>query len=406
MSKSFSSQSSIFEDETVLYDDWTPDELPERELELDHLHDALAPVTRGAAPHNTFVFGKTGQGKTAGVDHKLRDLEAFAEGHNEKADPEDEDLEITVINYSCAKDSTSYQVVCNLVEELSGEKPWGYDKKTVFDRLYAELQAIGGTVIIVLDEIDSIGTDDDILYEIPRARANGHVEDMWVSIIGISNDFEFRDNLSPKVKDTLCDEEIHFPPYTAEQLQSILERRAEKAFREGVLAEDVIPLCAAFAAQDKGSARQAIRYLYKAGELASNHNQDRVTEDHVREAEELIERKSLEKGVRDLTTQDHLALTAVVALAVDSKTPARTRHVYSKYKDIARSIDADTIEMRRVRDHLQELDLIGIVEGRKKRTGIQGGPHWMWGLDADLGMTIEILEGVSRFSEVMDVITS
>lgn len=406
MSKSFTSQTSIFEDETVLYDDWTPDELPEREQELDHLHDALAPVTRGAAPHNTFVFGKTGQGKTAGVDHKLRDLEAFADEYNDDADSESDELEITIINYSCAKDNTSYQVACNLVEELCGEKPWGYDKKTVFDRLYDELQNIGGTVIIVLDEIDSIGTDDDILYEIPRARANGHVEDMWVSIIGISNDFEFRDNLSPKVKDTLCDEEIHFPPYTAEQLQSILERRAKKAFKHGVLDNEVLPLCAAFAAQDKGSARQAIRYLYKAGELASNRNLDRVTEEHVREAEELIERKSLEKGVRDLTTQDHLALVAVVSLAAKGETPTRTRHVYAEYTNIAHSIDADTIEMRRVRDHLQELDLIGIVEGRKKRTGIQGGPHWIWKLDADLGMTIEILEGVSRFSEVMEMITS
>ena len=160
---------------------------------------------------------------------------------------------------------TSYQVASNLVAELSGEKPRRYDKKTVFDLLYENLQALGGTVIIVLDEFDSIGTDDDILYELPRARANDHLEDMWVSVIGISNDFEFRDNLSPKVKDTLCDEELHFAPYDASELRLILTRRAEKAFKDDVLSEDVLPLCAAIAAQDKGSARQAIRYLYKAG---------------------------------------------------------------------------------------------------------------------------------------------
>lgn len=157
-------------------------------------------------------------------------------------------------------------------------------------------------MIVVLDEIDNIGSDDDILYELPRARSNDHIEDMWVSVIGISNDFEFRDNHSPKVRDTLCDEEIHFAPYDADQLQSILARRAEKAFQDGVLSEDVISLCAAFAAQDKGSARQAIRYLYKAGELAANQNQETVTRDLVREAEDIIERKNIEKGIRDLTT--------------------------------------------------------------------------------------------------------
>jgi len=310
-----------------------------------------------------------------------------------------------VVRYSCAKDSSSYQVASNLVDQLSGSKPRGYDLKTVFDLLYDELQGLGGTVIIVLDEIDSIGTNDEILYELPRARANGHLEEMWVSVIGISNDFEFRDNLSPKVKDTLCDEEIHFSPYDANELRSILSRRADKAFHDGVLADDVIPLCGALAAQDKGSARQAIRYLYKAGELAANSADDKVTVNHVREAEEAIERKSIEKGIRDLTTQDHLALMAIVALETEGKAPARTREVYSRYKDIANKIDADTIAMRRVRDHLQDLDLAGVVNAVEQNQGLRGGYHYVFEVSADLGMTIDVLQENDRLGDAMDLLT-
>jgi len=393
MSRSFTDQTDIFADETVLYDSWTPDELPERETELDDLHDALAPVARGASPHNTFVYGKTGQGKTVGVTYKVADLRAFADNN---------DISLSIVRYSCAKDNTSYQVASNLVAELSGQKPRGYDKKTVFDRLYENLQALGGTVIIVLDEIDSIGTDDDILYELPRARANGHLEDMWVSVIGISNDFEFRDNLSPKVKDTLCDEELHFAPYDAGELRSILSRRAKKAFKNDVLSKDVIPLCAAMAAQDTGSARQAIRYLYKAGELASNGGDEIVTESHVREAEAVIERKSIERGIRDLTTQDHLALTAVVSLEVDGETPARTKQVYAKYTNITTHIGAESIAMRRVRDHLQDLNLAGVVNAMERNTGIQGGQHYLFELGADLGTTIDVLRENERLGDVMD----
>lgn len=291
------------------------------------------------------------------------------------------------------------------MKEFSVSKPRGYDKTTVFNLLYDELQARGGTVVVVLDEIDNIGTNDDILYELPRARSNENIEDMWVSVIGISNDFEFRDNLSPKVKDTLCDEEIHFAPYNADQLQSILSRRAEKAFQDGVLRSDVIPLCGAFAAQDKGSARQAIRYLYKAGELAGNQNQATVTTDHVREAEDIIERKNIEKGIRDLTTQDHLALASVVSLTVDGETPTRTREVYAEYKNITKELASDPIAMRRVRDHLQELDLIGIVEGRTKTSGIQGGTHYVWQLDADIEMTLDVLREVDRLGDAMSLIT-
>lgn len=207
------------------------------------------------------------------------------------------------------------------------------------------------------------------------------------------------------MKDTLCEEEIHFTPYDAVQLRSILHRRAEKAFLEGVLSDDVIPLCAAFAAQDKGSARQAIRYLYKAGELASNDGDSTVTEDHVREAEEIIERKSLEKGIRELTTQDHLALAGVLAHEATGETPARTRQVYATYRDISQAVGIDTIEMRRVRDHLQELDLTGIVRGERRTTGIKGGPHYVWSLDANFEMTLNVLQEVDRFDTAMDIIT-
>src|SRR5699024_11045264 len=149
------------------------------------------------------------------------------------------------------------------------------------------------TVIIVIDEIDAIGSNDELLYELPRARKNGHIEEQWVSVIGISNNLQFRDNLSPKVKDSLYDSEIEFAPYNADQLTTILERRAERAFVEGALDGDVIPLCSAFAAQDEGSARQAIRLLYKAGELALNRDEETIFEQHVREARDILERKRI-----------------------------------------------------------------------------------------------------------------
>ncbi|GAA5061620.1 hypothetical protein GCM10025751_48120 [Haladaptatus pallidirubidus] len=74
--------------------------------------------------------------------------------------------------------------------------------------------------------------------------------------------------LNARVKDSLCDEEIHFPPYDANQLRNILKQRAEKAFRDGILDGDTIPLCSAFSAEESGSARQALKLLYKAGDLA------------------------------------------------------------------------------------------------------------------------------------------
>jgi len=53
--------------------------------------------------------------------------------------------------------------------------------------------------------------------------------------------FSFRDDLSPKVKSSLCEQEIHFPAYDADDLQKILTQRATVAFYDDVLDDAVIP---------------------------------------------------------------------------------------------------------------------------------------------------------------------
>jgi len=398
-SEEFKRTSPTFKDERPLTDEWDPKELPEREEELRQIHNALAPAIRntGIGPHNMFLFGKTGQGKTAGVEYKLNDLKLAAE---EAA------LDITTIEYSCDGDSSSYNVLIRLVEELTGENLNGHPMSKVTDEFFDALIEIGGTIIIVLDEIDNIGTSDEILYSIPRAKSNGKIpEDMYVSVIGISNNFKFRDNLSPKVKDTLFDEEIHFPPYDANQLNSILQRRAEQSFKDGVLDDAVIPFCAASAAQDKGSARQARRYLHKAGELASNAGEDRVTEEHANRARELIDRKNLEQGLRDMTMHDQLSLTALVALEVEGKTPAKTNELYTRYKEIASEIDCNIRTQRNMRDHLLELDLMGAVDAVKKTKGNIGGPHYVFEMASDIEMTLSILSEDNRFGDAVELVT-
>jgi Cdc6-like AAA superfamily ATPase len=46
----------------------------------------------------------------------------------------------------------------------------------VYEFLFDELDACGGTVLIVLNEADHIG-DDSLLYNLPRARSNGDISD-------------------------------------------------------------------------------------------------------------------------------------------------------------------------------------------------------------------------------------
>lgn len=139
------------------------------------------------------------------------------------------------------------------------------------------------------------------------------------------------------------------------------------------MSDDTIPLIAVLAAQDKGDARQAIKYLRKAGELSDKNGDDKITANHAREAEALIEKEAVIEAMREMTIQAHLALAALTVFELANNTPVRTKPVYGVYKNIAQEVDADKLVQRRMKDHLLELDMQGIVDGEKVSAGSIGG---------------------------------
>lgn len=393
----FTPDEQIFADEYPLRENYQPDQIQKRDNELATFQNALQPVINGAPPKNIFLYGKTGVGKTVATNYLLDHLQQ---------DAADYGIDLTVIKQPCNNLSTSYQVAVNLLNQLRDPEDrvatTGHPQQDVFTMLYDELDRLGGTVLIMLDEIDNIGANDDILYELPRAESNGYIDNAWPGIIGISNDFTFRDNLSPKVKDTLCEEEIHFPPYDADELRSILGDRAEKAFHDGVCSEDVVPLAAAVAAQDSGSARQGLRLVHKAGELARAANADTVREAHVREAQTELERDQLADGMRELTTQGQLVLCAVAALKIDGTTPVRTGEIYDQYTAYADRVAVDPLGERRIRDHLSELSLHGFLQVSERNDGIHGGSYYEYELNVALDAVVTVLQEVTRLEAIPD----
>jgi len=383
----FTRDTQIFRDEDILREDYQPESITAREDEIETYKTALQPVVNGAQPRNIFLYGKTGVGKTAVTRFLLNELQ------RDTAQYDDVDLYVFWVN--CTNLSSSYQVAVTLVNTLRSPNQQisttGYPQQRIFDILYEELNTIGGTILLVLDEIDHIGSDDEILYELPRARSNGYLETAKPGVIGISNDFGFRDGLSPKVKDTLCEEEIHFPPYEAPELEAILETRVEQALYDDAAADGVIALCAALAAQDTGSARQALNLLYKAGELTRAGDESTIGEEHVYDARTALEQRQIEHGMRELTRHGHLALVATLDLAVAEDTPARVRDVYPRYRTIAEASQIDPLVRRRMHDHLADLAMLGILDRQTRNEGRAGGQYYVYEFNVDLSTVCEVV---------------
>lgn len=387
----------IFADEAVLRDTYRPDDLIGRDEELADYQDAIQPVFNNAPPLNVFLYGQTGVGKTAATRLILDRIEA----DQAKFD----DLQVHAVEVNCKSCRSSYQVAVDLVNQFRSKdeeiSSTGYPSGKVYSLLWEHLNALDAThCLIVLDEIDSIGSDDDILYELPRANDNGHVDDPLIGVIGISNDFTFRDNLSGRVKDSLCEEELHFPPYDAEQLRLILEHRVEQAFHDDVVDYEVIPLAAAFAAAESGSARQALKLMYKAGKLARKRGLEEVTETLVREAKSLIEEGRVKDELESLPTQSQLTLYTLLQLEAEGETPCKRKQIYERYRLIAKMADADIVTDRTIHDRLSHLRLKGFVEHDERNEGKAGGSYYLYELGLQRDVVEDALRENSRVSEL------
>lgn len=398
----FNRSQRIFDNAEPLDESYEPDEIKSREEELNKYQRALQPIIDNRPTSNVFLYGKTGTGKTLTTRYMLSHLKESAREYD--------DVNLSIVSVSCQNVSSSYQLATKLANELLSDRGadpisvTGHSQEHVFNILYDELDRLGGTILTVLDEVDNIGHSDDILYGLPRARSNGNLEDANPVVIGISNDFQFHDNLSPKVKDTLAEKEILFPPYSADQLRPILEPRAEEAFYDDVLDDAVVPMCAAIAAKDTGSARQAIRLLREAGELAQAQADEMVTEEHVEKAQNEMEKDQLYQGMQDLTTQGHTVLATLSHFEARGDTPVRTQDLYSQYRNICESLDIDKIGKRRVRDHLSDMEMLGLTTVYHRNKGRSGGQYYEYDLDVGLDSVLDVLGSTSRFKSVAQAI--
>ena len=386
----FERKRNIFANKDALGESYQPDRIEERDEEIDEYRDALQPVIDGWEPNNVFLYGNTGVGKTAVTDYLLEQLQADTDGYD--------DVDLTVVTLNCKSLTSSYQVAVELVNKLrphGGEiSSTGYPQQTVFEKLFRELDKIGGTILIVLDEIDAIGDQDDLLYELPRARANDKLDETKVGVIGVSNDFKFRDRLDPRVQDTLCEREIQFPPYDAMELESILQSRAAISIVEDCVQDGVLDLCAALAARDTGSARQALDLLQLAGEAAENSDAAEIKIQHVEAAQEKLEQERVEEGMRDLTRHGEVALLAMISKTAKGDTPCRTKHVYQEYLKLCESAGVDSLAQRSVHNHLSDLRMLGILSSNENRSGSPGN-YYSYELDVPFSSAIEAMSDVS-----------
>ena len=355
--------SRIFKCRNILRPDYVPDELPHRETQILRLGSILAPILKGERPSNVLIYGLPGTGKTAVTKYVLRKFSEKAGTYN---------VPFTYAYINCRRIDTPYQVLAETAKSIGVKVPFtGLSTAEVYRRLVRGLESSEKTLLVVLDEIDYLirKHGDDLLYRL--VRINEELNRSGVIIIGITNDVKVTEPLDPRVKSSLSEEELVFPPYDALQLEDILESRARDAFYDGVLEDGVIPLCSALAAREHGDARRALDLLRVAGEIAEREGESRVREYHVRIARDELERDKVVELIKTMPLHGKLVVAALLK-AERKHRIVTTGDVYKEYKSLCEALDIEVLTTRRISDIINELNMLGILSAKVESRGRHG----------------------------------
>lgn len=361
--KEFLEKESIFKNKSLLSVNFIPSKIPHREKEINQLKSILAPLLKGYKPSNIFIYGTCGTGKTVTTMFVLKQLEEII---NQQS------LNIKIIYLNCKLKKvadTEYRMFAHLLKEFNINVPdTGLPTNVLYRKFFDLIEEKELHILLTLDEIDVLfkKTGDDFLYNLTRIITNKGD----ISLIGITNDVRFYEELDQRVKSSLMEEEIIFKPYTASELKDILLQRIH-AFKENVVSEIVINKCAALAAQEHGDARKAIELLRVAGEIAERNNEKKVEEKHVDMAQEYIDIDTTMEIVKAQPLHSQLVLYSILQLSKE-KQKFLTGEIYDKYQKYTKEIKINTLTQRRVSDLISELDMLGLINAKVISKGRYG----------------------------------
>lgn len=338
---------TVFKYKKYLDHRFLPDKLPHREDQIKSVAKYWIEALNSVTPADVTIYGKTGTGKTAVAKFARKQLEQISKEKN---------VNVRVEYIRCTDYTTEYQVIARLCQQMGQNVPYrGWTKAEVIhafrDLFKKNVFGKGLILIIILDEIDILlkNDGDGLLYTLTRTEN--------VSIASISNYVDFKQFIKPRVKSSLRDREIVFPPYNAQQLVDILMERSDLSFKKDTLNDEVIPLCAAMAAKEEGDARYALDLLRTSGELADEKGSEFVYDSYVREAKDQIEHNKVTDIIMTLPSQQQKVLESILYLT-NRKEEITSGRLYDVYKEFSKG---DSVSYRRIFDFINELEMLGLI---------------------------------------------
>ncbi len=382
---------SVFKNKDLISPHYVPDTLPFREQQIQEIIINLAPALQGNKPNNIFIYGKCGTGKTSTINKVLAKMQEI---QNES----ELEQKLLTVYLNCRTYNSKYKVLLKIADKLFPKSYFGYSASFIYDNIVKEIEKNNLFLMIVLDEIDLIKDANDTIYSI--VRLNDELKKGGTTIIGISNNVLFKDELDTRTKSGLCKKELIFPPYNAQELKEILKQRIPLGFIENSVEESAISLAAAYAAQESGDARTALLLLESAGELADKKNTFKITDLEIKEAKKQVEIEIIVDMLSTLPEQIKIVLFAIANMVKNNRFSTHLLddgHViysgdaYLEYVKQIKNIGKQPVSMKWFKQYLDELSTYGFLIISTSGKGVRGSTTLIK-MAIDSNIALKILE--------------
>lgn len=398
---------TVFENKDLVRPDTIIDEdrIVGRDEQLKTVITNLKPALQNHGIPEMLLTGPSGTGKSLIIHAVCKKIVELSEAQG---------MRFGVFSINCEGPGTTSRAVYRLIQEATAnidEEPGvpesGVSTDQKLERLWEIMREHYDGVIFVLDEVDMLDGPysepeyNSLLYQLSRARDLGRF-DGPVSVTAITNYVDFMSDLNSRANSSFNPDEIFFEDYDATQLRHILRNR-EDAFKPGALADDVVPLVAAFGSQTHGDARKAIDLLRWSGELADKQGDERVEESHVRTAQDRYDSDRKLRHIGGLSTQKKLCIFAVAA--TDHYSNASVDWIpagpsYSLYQFVCDTLGADSYGRETFVNHVTEQATYGILEFDRRGRGRGKGIHMHFDLAEDPESIMERILEDDRFANL------
>jgi len=324
-------------DPTPLQPNYVPKNLYNRKKERQLLEELS---TENSAPQNLFVHGPRGTGKTH-ITHLA------LEGNNRKC------------YVPCTQHDTQYKALKQILRGLNEDINDGHHTSDLQRKVVEKTKAVN--TVIVLDDIDFLllNDGDDLLYFLTRMETRNNVDLVLIS----SNHTGLKSQIEERTYSSLQPKRVNFEPYTAEELYQILVERARKALIDQSLQKAALT----YITSTTQNISVGLHWLKHAAETTDSV----ITESHVQQAQ----KKAYEEYAANLLSsfsEHHRLLYQAVRELNAEENKIRTGEIYTRYEELCKTYNENTLSKRRLSDFLKHLELLDLIEAEYHYGGSNG----------------------------------